>query len=178
MTPIQVVTAEGNITPDYAAPGMVDELPSSPTPEQAAEVDGSLAARVEAHAQKLGRRTKRIAVPPDDVWEGQLVVVVRPAKVEGNMPYVKLIADATDHLELLDDRTGRWDRVDGWAELGAIMGVTGVSVGQIIKTVCDRSDEIVNGLGEQVLAFIMGRQSLIEQALGEPSGPTRSSGSW
>jgi hypothetical protein len=169
MTIVRIAEENGNPPAPPEEPGLVPEQPSGPTADQVAEAEGSIAARVQAKAQKLGRRTKRIPVPPDDVWEGELMLIVHPVKVQGNMRYAKLIADATDHLELLDSRTGEWDRVDGWAELGGIMGLAdgAVTVGQIILAVCDSSQEVVNGLGEQVMAFIMGRQSIIEQALGE-----------
>lgn len=137
-------------------------------PDDVAEVDGSLAARLRARSEKLRERTQRIPVPPDDVWNGDLVLVIKPAKVKDRMSKAALIADATDHLEFRTE-TGQFETIpDGWVGVGRLMGVDdgAVTVGQIITQVCS-SQEVVGALGNDVLEFIFGRAVAAEQELGE-----------
>lgn len=164
---------DGIHAPDPSEPENVEHIVNETgevvTPAHEATQKGTAAARLRAKAQELRQRTKRFDVPPDDVWGGELVLVAHPVEIKSNMPNVKLIFDATERLELLDPDTGQFEEIqDGWFGVGRLMGLTGdeVTAGQIITAVCS-SKEVVGGLAEQVLAFIMGRQSQIEQALGE-----------
>ena len=157
---------EANGASDYetvAPPG------TGVTPDDTAKATGSLTARLEAKKQLLESRTKRIPVPPDDVWAGELMLICKPVPIRTNMPFAALVEQATVGLEILNPDTGAFDPVeDGWVGIGRLMGIDTrrVSVGQVITAVCS-SREVLAGLAEQILAFITGRQSTVEQALGE-----------
>lgn len=141
------------------------------TPEAVAAADGSLAARLRAKREELARRTKRLRVPPDDVWNGELVLVVKAIRLRDNMSNVALITEATEQLLILDPDSGEFEPVaGGWEGIGELMGVSGagekVTLGEIVTAVCSTAD-VAGRLAEQVLSFILGRESKIEQALGE-----------
>lgn len=136
--------------------------------EQVAEAEGSLAARLRAKQEKLKNRTKRFFVPPDDVWEGELVLVAKPIKLRANMPVRALVVEATHHLEMLNEETGQYETIeDGWEGIARLMGLKQqISLGEIAQAVCG-SPDVLAAFSEQIVAFIVGRQSQIEQALGE-----------
>lgn len=141
------------------------------TPDAIAEAEGTLAARLRAKRDELQQRTKRLKVPPDDVWNGELVLVAKPVRLRDNMSNVALISEATEQLLILNADTGEYEPVeDGWEGIGQLMGVSGagekVTIGEIITAVCSSAD-VAGRLAENILSFILGRQSQIEQALGE-----------
>lgn len=156
--------------------------------EQGALADGessSLAARMRAKAAQLQQRTKAIRVPPDDVWNGSLVAIIRPVTVKPGTRFEALVVEATDHLFVADEGGGwtrdedsgefeqasdggEWRWLDSWADVGELMGVAGegVSLGRMVVAVCGSRD-VLAGFAESVMAFSMGRRGALERVLGE-----------
>ena len=141
----------------------------APTPESVADaVDGSLAARLRAKHAEIKKGTEQFDVPG---WDGDLVVEVRALrdrkKLAAGMRNEELILDATTSV-LFRDEDGELKDIGGWGGVGRIMGLTGdgVTLGAIVRAVLDNPLRL-DGFAEQLIAWMMGRQSAIEQALGK-----------
>jgi hypothetical protein len=150
-------------------PDTVASIPETVSLDDEAAFDGSLAATMRARAERLAKRTKEFSVPPWDVWGNDLVMVAQPVRLREGMSYVQLIIDATAKVLYRDDATGDLQEIpDGWAGVAKIMGLgENVTLGQVVKRVCGSEEALGVGLAEPVMAFIVGRRSQIEQALGE-----------
>lgn len=138
-----------------------------PGPEQvAAATDGSLAARLRAKHAEIQQGTETFDVPG---WDGDLVVkakVLRDRKrlAEG-ISNEALVVEATEQVLYRDD-DGELRDIGGWKGVGEIMGLTGVTLGQVVRAVLDNPLRL-DGFAEQLISWMMGRRSRIEQVLGE-----------
>jgi hypothetical protein len=149
------------------------------TPEHEAHDVGTVAARMRAKRDELRHRSKDFPVPPEDVWGGDLVLRARAADVRAGMTNVGFVGEATAAM-LVRDEKGELRPVEdvpgsggtpGWAGVGRLMGIvtdanaSGVSEGDVILAVCS-SSAIVGALADTLVAWVLGRKGLIEQALG------------
>lgn len=153
-------------------PASLDEVSA----EQVAQFEGSTAARLRAKTAELENRTKQFDVPPEDVWNGELVLLAKPCKLRQGQTGLQLIAECTADVLVMDGGALRpvaevagSGGLSGWEGVGRLMGVgeaEKVSVGQIITKVCS-SDDVVGAWGDKLVGWILGRRSAIERALGE-----------
>lgn len=158
---------------------------AGPPPEAVSEAtDGSAAGRLRAKQAELSRSTKEFGLPGwfnTETGNYDLVLVPKSIsdrkRLAAGMTNEQLIVAATARiLERTDD--GELVEIEGcWAGVGAALGITGdVTLGKIVRTtlaIVDEAGEVVeaplrvDGLAEQLIAWMMGRRSQIEQALGE-----------
>jgi hypothetical protein len=134
--------------------------------QRADAADGSLAGRLRAVLTDEGERTREFPVPGRD----GLVLVARAVRdrkqIDAGMSNARLILEATDRLLLRDEDGGTETIEGGWQGVADIMGASEESLGRVVTAVLDNPLRL-DGFAEQLITWMMGRRSQIEQLLGE-----------
>jgi hypothetical protein len=139
-----------------------------PSPEEIADAtNGSLAARMRAKHEEIKKSAKQFPVPG---WDGDLVIVARVLrdrkKLSAGLTNEQLIVEVTTQV-LYRDEEGELKDCGGWQGVGKLMGVSGdFTLGQIVRAVLDNPLRL-DAFAETVIAWVAGRQSVIERVLGE-----------
>lgn len=162
-----VAGTEARLPPENALEHAAAEI--QVTPEAVADaVDGRLTAKVQAKLATIQAGREQFSVPG---WDDELVVEVSTLRdrkaIEKGLTNEQLILAATRCVLYRDD-DGELQDIGGWVGVGAMMGLTGtrVSTGDIVRAVLDNPLRL-DGFAETILAWMMGRRSVIGQLLGE-----------
>jgi hypothetical protein len=153
--------------PDAGGPDGPPALP--PHSDQVAAATGSgLAARLQAGVRQLqASRTKDFDVPG---WDGDLQIRARKLDeptIDKADSALKTIALATETV-LLREHDGAPYSELSWRQIGDTMGVPPeTTVTEIVAGVFDRNGAAIRVFCGELLAWMAGRQSAIDQLLGE-----------
>lgn len=158
---------------------------AQPSPElAAAATDGSPAGWLRATQQKLAKATQQIGMPgwlDPDTGEFALMLEVKSIsdrkKLTGAITNEAFIVDATVRVlrrnedGQLQEILGGWQGVANGLGLGA-SATLGQAVRATLGTVSDDGELVesplrVDALAQEIMAWMTGRRSAIEQALGE-----------
>lgn len=136
--------------------------------QQPEQFNESLAEKLRAKRAEIEAGTQQFPVPG---WDEELVVEISPIKdrktVAKGLTNEQLILAVTRRVLYRDD-DGELHDIGGWEGVGQVMGLAGpnVSLGGIVREVLDNPLRL-DGFAADLLLWMMGRRSVIDQVLGE-----------